>query len=156
MYNDDIALRQSDSNDPLEISDRVRRKKVLQLLAEDKIVTDNDKFHAAYILNHTGLVFCDGSVKSVSAENYYLAYQLAKSSFENGNEEARYFTAAFYDRYLLYTKGFQKYGTQRVFEDNQELWAPIDPLTTDEEREHYGIESLKELLKKHKMKSGKN
>lgn len=54
-----------------------------------------------------------------------------------------------YDRYLLYTKGYQKYGTQRVFDDEgNEFIAPIDTiLATDEERMKYNVESLLELKK---------
>ena len=67
-------------------------------------------------------------------------------------------TAATYDRYLLYTAGYQKYGTQRVLDEltGEEVWAPINKETTDEERAKYNVPVLKELLKNYKMKPFKN
>lgn len=67
-------------------------------------------------------------------------------------------TAATYDRYLLYTEGYQKYGTQRVPDEvtEEEVWAPIDPKTTDEERAKYNVPPLTELLKKYKIKTFPN
>ena len=60
-----------------------------------------------------------------------------------------------YDRYLLYTFGYQKFGTQLVFDDKTQemLLAPIDTtLSSDEERKKYYVEPLKVLLKKYKIK----
>jgi hypothetical protein len=60
-----------------------------------------------------------------------------------------------YDRYLLYSFGFQKFGTQFVFDDKTEemLLAPIDTtLSNDSERAKYFVESINLLLKKYKMK----
>lgn len=152
MSKADQKARTSESNEPLEVGDKTRRLRVLELLAEGKVITNNDKLNAGLILQHTALTFCNGEIKSFSPENYYLAYNLLKNSFENGNKDAAYLTAATYDRYLLYTNGYQKYGTQRIIENNEELWAPIDTTTTDSERQIYGIPSLKKLLKMYKMK----
>lgn len=152
MVKEDQKLRTSDTDEPWEPSDQIRRHRVMELLVNGQIRTDNDKMNAALILQHTGAIFCDGELKSLSPENFYLAYTLAKSAFENGNADAAYFTAATYDRYLLYTEGYQKYGTQRLYENDEEVWAPIDSTTTDEERAKYNVPSLEELLKQYKMK----
>jgi len=151
MCKADEEMRMSDSDDPYEPSDKARRTRILELLAENKIRTNNDKMNAALILDHTGLILCNENIKSVSPENYLLAHFLAKSSFENGNEDAAYFTAVTYDRYLLYTEGFQRFGTQRIYEGNKLIWAPIDPSTTDEERSKFKVPSLKELLEQHEI-----
>ncbi len=73
---------------------------------------------------------------SVSPEIYLLAHHLTKSAYEPGDKSAAYMTAATYDRYLIYTDGYQKYGTQRVNDETtgEEVWASIDPKTSDEKK----------------------
>ena len=154
MVEKDQEMRQNDTLD-MEPVDKVHRLKVMNLIASGQIRTNNDKLNAALILQHTALKFCNGSLVSISPENYYLAYELAKAVFDSGYKKSADMVAATYDRYLLYTEGYQKFGTQRVFDEktNEEIWAPIDSATTDAEREKYGIKPLKELLKEHKMKA---
>jgi hypothetical protein len=149
----DQQMRQNDTLD-MEPVDKVHRLKVMNLLANDQVKTSNDKLNAALILQHTALRFCNGELVSISPENYYLAYELSKSVFDSGYKKSADMVAATYDRYLLYTQGYQKYGTQRVYDEktNQEVWAPIDSNTTDTERKRYNIKPLKELLKEYKMK----
>ncbi len=144
--------RMNDSDEPIAPKDDLRRMKVIELLANGSVVTPQDKYNAALILQHTGMVFSDGTLKSKSVENHYLAYQLAKAAYESGLEEARYFVAVTYDRYLWMSKGFQKYGTQSTFVDDREIWVEIDTLTTDEERAEYLVKPLSELLE---LKPGK-
>lgn len=155
MVIEDQKLRESD-NDTIDMEpiDKLHRRKVMQFLVEGKIVTNTDKTNAALILQHTALTFCDGQLVSISPENYYLAYTLAKNAFENGDKSAGYFCAATYDRYLLYTQGYQKYGTQRLFDEDtgNEVWAPIDPKTTDEEREKFNVPKLNDLLSQFRIK----
>ncbi len=153
MVDEDQKIRQTDTIETEPI-DKIHRERVLTLLAEGLIKTNEDKWNAALILQHTALTFCNNELKSISPENYLLAFHLARSAFESGLKNAAYLTAATYDRYLLYTQGYQKYGTQRVIDErtNQEIWAPIDPHTTDDERTKYTVPPLKELLKQYPMK----
>ena len=61
-----------------------------------------------------------------------------------------------YDRYLLFSYGYQKFGTQFVSDEhtNEMLSAPIDTtVSNDEERVKYKVEPLSELLRRHKMKT---
>lgn len=150
----DQEMRTSDNGEPLEPADQAHRLRVMELLANGQIKTAIDKFNAALILQHTALTFCNEKLVSISPENYYLAYELCKSAFESGYKEAGYLTAATYDRYMLYTQGYQKYGTQKIYDDktDQMLWAPIDSSTTDEERQKYNVQPLTELLKENPMK----
>lgn len=150
----DQQMRQSDTVVEMEPIDKQHRAVVMFLLATGQIKTNTDKFNASLILQHTALTFCNGKLVSISPENYLLAHHLAKSAFESGDRSAAYMTAATYDRYLLYTEGYQKYGTQRVLDEatEDEVWAPIDSKTTDEERAKYNVPPLTELLKKYKMK----
>jgi hypothetical protein len=59
--------------------------------------------------------------------------------------------AASFDRYLSFTEGYQKYGTNRVInqETGNEEWVPIDRKTPDSERAKYGVPPLAVLLKQY-------
>lgn len=123
--------------------DEVHRKRVMEILADGLVITPNDKFNAALILQHTSLTYCDDKLTSKSVENYYLAYCLVKSEFDKGHREFGPMVAATYDRYLLYTVGYQKFGTQKIYDEatDQFVLAPMDPNTSDEERAAMGIYS---------------
>lgn len=129
-------------------TDGERRARVFELLAAEKVRTPRDRLHAAVILDHTALTMCDGELVSLSAENYLLAHELAKRAFAEGVEEAGWITAATIDRYLGFTTGTQRYGTNRVIdqESGEEMLLPIDRSVTDEERASYGVPGLGELL----------
>ncbi|MCA6363715.1 MAG: hypothetical protein IM638_11815 [Bacteroidetes bacterium] len=138
----------------LEEQDSKHRKRIFELLANGQVITPKDKFRAALILQHTGLEYCNNTLKSLSAENYLLAYQLSKSAGDAGDTAALYFSALALDRYLSLTEGYQKYGTQQFYDEKTDamLWSPIDSTTTDAERAKYGIKPLAELLKEAPMK----
>ena len=129
------------------------RKRVLELLAQGKITTPKDKLNAALILQHTNLGYCEDRLISESVDNYLLGSMLSKDAYENGLEDAKTMYAANLDRFLWLTQGIQKYGTQKVYVEEADdfYWVPIDTLTTDEERMHYGISPLKELLQQTPM-----
>ncbi|MBN2088720.1 hypothetical protein JW964_03865 [candidate division KSB1 bacterium] len=138
-------------------SDEERRRRVLELLAEGAVITPLDKFNAGLVLQHTGLRFCGDEMQSLSAENYLLAHFLFRQAMKGGVKDAAYMTAASIDRYLSYTQGFQKYGTNRVFDQStgEEYLVPIDRGVTDEERAIYGVPALQELLKNWPEQPGK-
>jgi hypothetical protein len=169
MYKKDIEIRELDAKTDtvnLEAYDKVHREKIFQLLADNKVITPKDKIRAAWILQHTVAKICDGELTSLSPENFLLAYKLSSSALaelERKNDTATIrkqniprIIALNFDRYLLYTFGYQKFGTQFVFDDTsgEMLLAPIDiTLASDEERKKYNVEPLNVLLKKYKMKS---
>ena len=97
-------------------SDDVRRTRVLELLASGEATSPKDKFNAALVLQHTGLVSCDGEIKSLSAENYLLAHFLFKQAMAGGVKSSNYLAAASIDRYLSFTVGRQRYGTNRLID----------------------------------------
>ena len=143
---EDQAAQRGDS---LERSDEDRVKLVLAEIALGRVRTPADQLGAALVLQHTGMTFCNGKLKSVSPDNYLLAHHLAKQAFEAGNLNAQLLVAQTIDRYLSMTVGYQKYGTNR-FNNQQtgrEEWSPIDRNTTDAERARYGVRPLAELLK---------
>jgi len=172
LYNKDIEIRELDAKTDtvnLEDYDKVHREQIFQLLAENRVVTGMDKIRAAWILQHTAAKFCDGELTSISPENFLLAYQLSSTSLSQLEMEKDTVTirkeniprivALNYDRYLLFTFGYQKFGTQFVFDDKTDemLLAPIDTtLSSDEERKKYNVEPLSVLLNKYKVKSTPN
>lgn len=149
----------------LEKYDQKHRNKVFELLATGGVITPMDKYRAALILQHTAGKICEGELTSYSPENFLLAYQLSSAAW--GDLEARGDSAIIYeqaiprmvalnmDRYLLYTEGYQKFGTQFVFDDKtgEMLLAPVDTcLCTDEDRIKHQVEPLYALLQKYQMK----
>jgi Tol biopolymer transport system component len=131
-------------------SNRERNRIVLALLGQGAVTSPEDKFHAAMVLQHTGLTFCEGRLVSTSPDNYFLAHILFTSAFVDGYEKARYYVAASIDRYMSFTEGYQKYGTNRLFNEvtGKEELVPIDRATPDSERAKYGVPPLAELLKR--------
>lgn len=131
------------------LNDEDRVQMVLEFLAKGTVQTPEDKFYAALILNHTPLAFCDGQIVAKSPYNFLLAHYLAKQSFEAGYKAAGALVAQTIDRYLGFTVGRQKYGTNRVINQTtgKEELIPIDRSVSDSERAKYGVPPLAELLK---------
>ncbi len=129
-------------------TDADRRDLVFAMLAAGEVQTPADQFNAGLVLQHTGLGFCDGKLVSHSPENYLLAHELFKEALKGGHKEAAHFVAASIDRYLGFTQGYQKYGTNRVInqETGDEELIPIDRSISDAERAKYGVPPLEELL----------
>lgn len=128
--------------------DRVQQ--VLEFLAKGTVQTPEDKFYAALILQHTPLITsCEGRLVAESPYNFLLAYDLAKQSFAAGYKDAGILVAQTMDRYLSYTVGHQKYGTNRVYDQatGKEELVPIDRSVPDSERAKYGVPPLEKLLK---------
>lgn len=168
LYQKDVEIRELDAKTDtvnLENYDKKHRAQVFQLLAENKVISPKDKIRAAWILQHTVAQYCDGKLTSMSPENFLLAYKLSSSALsmlEKENDTAtirRYsiprIVALNYDRYLLYTLGYQKFGTQFIFDDQSQemILAPIDTtLCNDNERKKHNVEPLQVLLSTNKMK----
>jgi hypothetical protein len=168
LFLKDIEVRELDARTDtviLENYDKVHRNRIFELLATGQVKTPLDKFRAALILQHTAGKLCEGELGSVSPENYLLAYHLSSAALQelqSANDTASLkkenfprMVALNYDRFLLYTEGYQKYGTQFVFDaaTGASLLAPIDTtLATDEERIRLNVAPLSELLSKYKMK----
>lgn len=156
MVQIDQKMRKDD-NENFEEKDKLHRKKVMELLVSGQIITPTDKLNAALLLQHTSAIYCNNELKSHSPENFLLGYILSKSAYDAGEKKAASFVAISYDRFLFFTQGYQKYGTQKIYDEETDsfIWAPIDPNTTDEERAKYNVEPLHELLKQCKVKSNK-
>lgn len=168
LYLKDLEIRALDAKSDtvnLEAYDKVHREQIFRLLAQNKVITSLDKIRAAWILQHTAAKLCEGNLTSISPENFLLAYQLSSDALlqlQANNDTATIrkeniprIIALNYDRYLLFMFGYQKFGTQFVFDDvtGEMLLAPIDStLCTDEERKQYNVETIAQLLLKYNMK----
>jgi hypothetical protein len=138
-----------DPNKKVTRTDDDRIKLVLEMIAKGTVQTPEDKFNAALVLQHTPLEFCEKRLVSKSAYNYLLAHYLANESYDGGYKSARMLIAVTIDRYLGFTEGRQKYGTQRLINQatGKEELIPIDRSVPDSERAKYGVEPLAQLLK---------
>ena len=149
----ELAKEDQDSRSGKEFArtDADRIKLVLSQIGAGEVKLPEDKFHAALVLDHTPLTFRGKLLVSTSPDNYLLAHHLARSAFEAGYKDARQLVAMTMDRYLTFTEGYQKYGTNRIInqETGKEELVPIDRDTPDSERAKYGISSLAELLKRY-------
>ncbi len=132
-------------------TDDDRRKLVLEIVAKGELKGPEDQFNAALVLQHTSMDFCEGRLVSKSADNYLLAHYLFQGAYDGGYKDALYLIAASLDRYLSMTEGYQKYGTNREFNQKtgKEELVPIDRKTTDAERAKYGVPPLATLLKQY-------
>jgi hypothetical protein len=147
----ELAKEDQDQRRGIKVArtDEERVKIVLSLIGQGELKVPEDKFNAALVLQHTPFTFCEKQLVSTSPDNYLLAHYLFKSAFEAGYKDARYLVAASIDRYLSMTEGYQKYGTQRIINQDtgKEELVPIDRNTPDSERAKYGVPPLAELLK---------
>jgi hypothetical protein len=145
LVNEDQAVRRGDS---AARSDADRVHLVLEQLAMNAARTPMDQFSAALVLDHSPLKFVNDSLVAVSPDNYLLAHYLARQAFESGYADAGPLVAMTIDRYLTFTIGVQRYGTNRLINQatGAEELVAIDRTTTDEERAKYGIAPLAALL----------
>ncbi|HJP60987.1 MAG TPA: hypothetical protein VJ865_13350, partial [Gemmatimonadaceae bacterium] len=133
-------------------SDQDRINLVLREIAAGRVITPEDKFNAALVLDHSPMTFRDNQLAAVSPDNYLLGHYLANDAFEAGYGDAKVLVAQTLDRYLSMTTGCQKYGTNRFINQatGAEELAPVDRKTTDQERARYGVPPLDTLLHQYK------
>lgn len=150
LAREDQAQRRGGARPARSDEDRIRI--VLRKMAAGEVKTAKDRLHAGLILQHTPLELKDGKLQSKSQDNYLLAHYLFLRAMEEGEKAAGYLAAAAMDRYLSFTEGIQRYGTNRVIDPatEQELLVPIDRSVSDAERARFGVPPLQELLKRYK------
>ncbi len=117
--------------------DADRRAQVLEILRKGKIRTSGDFRHAAYVFQHGATI-----------QDFRLALSLAwlAATIDPDNEDAKWLTAASWDRLLMNQGQPQWYGTQyRRFGDSAwELYEIQDGAVTDEERQQLNVPTLDE------------
>lgn len=126
------SVEDFDRNSGLEAA---RRDRVHQLMEQGRVVTPQDRFFAAAILN-----------TSDELSEIELAREMALSSAEDGFLRALPLAAESIDHALLKRGLPQKYGTQIVWEPVVGRWSlwDLDPRVTDAERRSMGIPPLEE------------
>jgi len=117
--------------------DLQRRERVLKIFEKNEILSAEDYFHAAQIMNHGD-----------TPEDAQLAHTFALRASKLGHRPARWLAAASYDRWLMYQVKPQKYGTNYIYDGIQDRLWDVDPSTTDEERADWDVPPLAEQLRK--------
>lgn len=148
MFDADQAIRASiDPAKPIDMAqvrrmiaeDATRRATARTLLAEGRLATAEDYYHAAFLFQH-------GS----DAADYLLAHSLAMAAVARGKAEANWIAAATLDRYLMKIGQPQIYGTQ--YTRSKESGVTMDPydraLIPDSLRTTLGVPAQAEQLKK--------
>lgn len=137
MFDEDQEARQSEMIDweTLDEQDKVRRDAVVKLLSNGEIVTGEDYFNAAVILQHGEAV-----------EDIRLAHSLATVSAVLGYSRANWLKAASWDRLMMYFDQPQWYGTQYTIDDsgNWQLYEVQSDAITDKQRADWSVPSLEE------------
>lgn len=136
LFSADQAARQLPVSDPLKLKadDAARRVEVLEYIRNGQIRSAPDLVHAAFIFQHGDC-----------SEHYRFANRLAQIAMQAGYSEARWIYAATFDRYLMSMGQPQKFGTQYTWVDGEYQLYPVDPTTSDAEREQYNVPSLSEI-----------
>ena len=141
LYEADQADRRFDSPPTPEqwqeilVRDRARQARVMELVRAGELVTAEDYYHAAMVLQHG-----EGS------EPILLAHILATVAGFKGHESGRWLSAAALDRYLHRIDQPQRLGTQYVRDSADEPWGQgaYEDWLPDSIREEYGVRPLGE------------
>ena len=121
--------------DTITKNDVARRQIVEDMIKNNELVAPIDFYHAAMIFQH-------GS----TLDDIWQAHTLAKKAAQLGYDKAKWLTAASYDRWLMYQKKPQKYGTQYTDYGQGVVLYKYDPETTDDERKQMNVPPLEEAL----------
>ena len=142
VYEDGSAMSLDDLRQrlpymPPELADDVRRLVAVDsVLAAGGARTAGDFYHAAVVYQH-----------GADATSYRRAHDLARRAVEldPDHSDAKWLTAASWDRYLDESDRPQWYGTQYRCEDGLRRLLPVEEgRVTDEERRALGVPTLAE------------
>ncbi|MCK9280798.1 MAG: hypothetical protein M0P71_09265 [Melioribacteraceae bacterium] len=139
MYDEDQNSRGVEKIDwdVLLIQDSTRRVEVTEMIKQNKVSTSMDYFHAAMIYQHGN-----------DSTSYKLAWEYSKKAavMDSTNLDARWLSAASYDRYLLSVGKPQIYGTQFLVINNKYYLSDIDTTkATDSIRRYFKTRTLNEI-----------
>lgn len=142
MYDEDVKEKATANWSDSEVvhsireKDRLRRKRVRELIREGALRTGADYHHAALIFQH-----------GESVVHFKQAQELARKGIALGEERSKWLYAAATDRALVYAGKPQRFGTQfRKNEKGDWEMGQVDPNTTDEERAQYNVPPLSQAL----------
>jgi hypothetical protein len=115
--------------------DEARRKRVDEILAGGGAKAADDYYHAAMVYQHGN-----------SPDEIQRAHDLAVKAVEldPAHDAGRWLAAASEDRKLMYEHKPQKWGTQYKKVDGKWILWPVDPATTDAQRDAWNVPPLAE------------
>ncbi len=141
LYYEDMHERETlDDSDPLAVQS-LQEHDVQRLERLKEIITSIDT-HEIWNCHYIAYLFQHGD----TTEDFRLAHEYAKKAIDMGSNVTKWLYAATLDRWLVSKGKPQKFGTQ--FKQINGTWElfPVDPVTTDEEREKYGVPALHQAL----------
>jgi len=104
IFDQDQEIRentQKGGKPPSVKSDRDRRIKVFEIIANNELKTANDYIHALVIMQHTTLMFdANETLISMSSENHLLGFQLAKKAHQLGHKLGSHFLTWTYNYFV--------------------------------------------------------
>lgn len=119
------------------------RKRIKDRLTKVRLIFNTDKHFSGEDYFYACILFMHGDCP----EDFWQAYQLGLKSVGLNYNVAKKYTAAAYDKWLMYQGRPQKYGLQYVPDGTRLRVWDIDPETTDEERAEWDVPPLQQLYK---------
>jgi hypothetical protein len=139
MYKLDQGVRVAPIDfDRMRAVDTVHQQRLRELLHDGKLLSGDDYYHAAMIMQH-----------GETGEDTALAHILAMNGALKGNVKARWLSAASFDRLLMRLKQPQIFGTQFTRYRGPWTMEPIKPnLIPDSIRKDFGVPTVAENEKR--------
>jgi hypothetical protein len=137
LFHDDQSDRQTPSGKAIDWKivgprDKARQARVKELYKSDLLLTGDDYYHAAMVLQH-----------GEEPEDFLLCHELCVAAIINGNKNARWLAAASEDRFLMNIDRPQRFGTQfRSIGDSPMTLYKTDDGVTDTLRKPFGVPTL--------------
>ncbi|TRW49909.1 hypothetical protein FM042_03400 [Aliidiomarina halalkaliphila] len=120
-----------------------RRLLVFAALSRGELVTANDFYNAAIILQHTNLEYVGDTLRSMGNENHLLAHFLARRAHELKHPNTNWLLVATYNRYLENSAhDFDRY----ALELDGEIIKARHERVTDEDRTAVGLIPVSEII----------
>jgi hypothetical protein len=140
LYKADQADRENwarlspDEQSAVGARDEKRRQRVMEMVRASQLLTADDFYHAAMVLQH-----------GAKPEDFLLAHELASVAAFKGRADAKWLSAAALDRFLQSVGRPQRFGTQFGTKDGSP-WTqdPYDRSLPDAIRKEYGVPTLRE------------
>ncbi len=117
---------------------RARLDRVHQIIQTNQLVTPDDYYHAASLLQH-----------STEARDHLLAHTLATAAAFRGHQPARWLSATTLDRFLEWNGHKQFFGTQYIRNEAGALQAgPFDNYLSESLRSDFAVPPIEEMQRR--------
>jgi len=122
--------------DAISKRDKQHHDRVIELMKADKLVSGDDYFYAAMIMQH-----------GKTPKDYMLAHVFATAAAQRGNKPAVWLSAASFDRLMVSAGQPQIFGTQYFSDANEpyKMKEPLDAeLISDSVRKAFNVPAMAE------------